>query len=202
MCLGCSRQYQFRVPSCFQECFSSVSPAPVPYQGQTRPCTHCPRNLLLTVETTWIPERSSNRFPAWIIKVPKHQGMPGLTSTAKQRCWVKDGCILARWDGAVLCTAAFTTVALPGFLSWNLTCRTCLNTSLLTAGTLRVWIFPAESTECLNHCKNAHLGHFRYFESCRADIKGWECFLRVACYSSSSQSWTQFLACLKKISCF
>lgn len=180
-------------------------PAHVPYQGQIRPCTHHLHTLLLIVETTWIPERNhgaSNRFPVWIIKVPRYQGMPRLTSTTEHRCWFEDLCTLARGGVTVLCSAAFTTVTLPGFLSWNLMCRVCLNTSFWTAVTLRFLIFPAESTECLNHCKNARLGHFRYFESCRAEIKCWECFLSVVCYSSSSQSWTQFLACLKKISCF
>lgn len=180
-------------------------PAHVPYQGQIKPCTYHLHTLFLIVETTWVPGKThgaSNRFPVWIIKVPRHQGMPRLTSTTEHRCRFQDLYSLAKWDVTALRTAAFTAAILPGFLSWNLMCRICLNALLLTARTLRLLISPAENTECLNCCKNACLGHFRCFESCRAEIKCWECFLSDLLNSSSSQSWIQFLAYFKKISCF
>lgn len=38
----------------------------------------------------------------------------------------------------------------------------------------------------ISHWKSACIGHFRYFESCRAEIRCWERFLIVMCYSVSS----------------
>lgn len=146
-------------------------------------------SLPLIVKTTWILEMicgASNRSPVWIIKVPRHHVMQRhlqnqaqlliqeLVSFSQVRCGRSIYCRLYHWHS----TWIFVT---------NLMSRICLKTSFLNSEALGYLIFLAESTKySLSHCKNACRGRFRYFESCRAEIKCWEHFLIVMCHNVSS----------------